>query len=57
VPDEQLSEVEAILDRSHGVTASSRGADYRQSGWTGFDEKAPAYTSEEIAREQTRYAL
>jgi hypothetical protein len=55
VSDDRASEVEAILDRSRGVTASSRGADYRQSGWSRFDDKAPAYTSEEIARERARY--
>jgi len=56
VADDRAREVEAILDRSRGVTASSRGADYRQSGWSGFDEKAPAYTSDEMARERARYA-
>lgn len=56
VGEDHVPAVEAILGRSRGVTASSRGADYRQSGWSGFDEKAPAYTSDERERERARYA-
>ncbi len=55
VEDSLASEAESVLDRHHGVDATTRGAAYRQSGWTAFDDKAPAYTREEIARERSTY--
>ena len=47
---------EAALDRNRSVDATTRGAAYRQSGWTGFDADAPAYTSDEVDRERATYA-
>ncbi|MGI4947196.1 MAG: hypothetical protein ACRYHC_00680 [Janthinobacterium lividum] len=56
VADAQIGDAEAVLDRNKSVDATARGAEYRQSGWTSFDAAAPAYTSDEIDRERSRYA-
>ncbi|SEM97127.1 hypothetical protein SAMN05192583_1709 [Sphingomonas gellani] len=56
VPDAQVAEAEAVLDRNRSVDVAARGAAYRQSGWTSFDADAPAYTSDEINRERATYA-
>lgn len=55
VPDDQIARAEAVLDRNKSVDASTRGAAYRQAGWAGFDADAPAYTSDQIDEERTRY--
>ncbi|MDB5662475.1 MAG: hypothetical protein JWM38_1634 [Sphingomonas bacterium] len=56
VPDDRVNEVEAVLDRNNSVTAAARGASYRESGWAGFDPKAPAYDADEMEVERARYA-
>ncbi|WP_267397022.1 MULTISPECIES: hypothetical protein [unclassified Sphingomonas] len=56
VPDGQLADAQAVLDRNGSVDATTRGAAYRQSGWTSFDAEAPAYTSDEVDRERATYA-
>lgn len=48
--------IEGILHGRSGVDALSRGAAYRQDGWTGYSADAPAYSSDEIARERGRFA-
>lgn len=54
--DETLAaEAEAVLDRHHSVDATARGNAYRQTGWTRFDDTAPAYTPDEIVTERDRY--
>jgi hypothetical protein len=55
VDDLQETEVRAILLRAGAVDLSTRGRLYRDSGWSSFDATAPAYTSEEIARERSLY--
>ncbi|WP_294330354.1 general stress protein [uncultured Sphingomonas sp.] len=55
VPDDRAAEAEAVLNRHRGVDAGTRGAAYRQSGWSQFDSDAPAYTRDEIARERATY--
>lgn len=35
--------VQGLLDRNQSIDAAKLGAEYRQSGWTRFDENAPAY--------------
>ncbi|KTF70169.1 general stress protein [Sphingomonas sp. HT-1] len=55
VPDDMVGEAEAILDGNRGVDAATRGAAYRQSGWSRFDSDAPAYTREDIERERSAY--
>jgi hypothetical protein len=56
VPDDQATEAEAVLDRNRAVDTSVRSAAYHASGWTSFDAKAPAYTSDEVDRERTLYS-
>jgi hypothetical protein len=55
VADAQVSEAEAVLDRNKSVDATTRGAAYRQSGWTSFDADAPAYTTDQVDQERSRY--
>ena len=49
--DSDVARAEATLDRSRTVDIAARGAAYRQTGWTGFDETAPAYTADQVERE------
>ncbi|WP_081469609.1 hypothetical protein [Sphingomonas sp. PAMC 26617] len=55
VPDDLVSEAEAVLQRNKSVDAATRGQAYRNSGWSSFDENAPAYTSEQVQRERGLY--
>ena len=48
-------QVEEILNRHGSVDAAARGLEYRERGWTGFDETAPAYGPQDIAEERSRY--
>ena len=41
--DERASMVEAILDGATPIDRDTRVAQYRQEGWTRFDEKADPY--------------
>ena len=56
VPDERANEAEAVLQRHNAVDAATRGAAYRESGWSRFDEDAPAFNREQIEEERGRYA-
>lgn len=53
--EDEIRRVEQILDGRGGVDAATRGRLYRQTGWSQFDEQAPPYSSEEIARERRLY--
>jgi hypothetical protein len=55
VPDDLVREAEAVLERNRSVDAQSRGASYRESGWSSFDDTAPAYTAEQVHEERARY--
>lgn len=55
VSDDLASQAETVLNNHRGVDAGTRGAAYRQSGWSSFDSDAPAYTRDEIARERSAY--
>lgn len=55
VADNRAEEAEAVLQRYGSVDAQTRGQAYRQSGWSRFDENAPAYSPEEIERERSLY--
>ncbi len=55
VDDALAPEAEAVLQRNSSVDAAERGSAYRQSGWSTFDDKAPAYTDDEVAAERNRY--
>jgi hypothetical protein len=55
VDDARASTAREILQRYKSVDPAVRGAAYRQSGWTSFDENAPAYTADQVAAERARY--
>lgn len=53
--DEEAALAQQILQSQSGILASERGAAYRESGWTRFDETADPYGVEEIRAERDRY--
>jgi hypothetical protein len=55
VDDARASTAREILQRYKPVDPTARGAAYRESGWTSFDDNAPVYTAEQIAAERARY--
>ncbi|WCM25894.1 hypothetical protein NDN01_17940 [Sphingomonas sp. QA11] len=55
VDDEHVALAEAALDSTPSVDIATRGAAYRQAGWTGFDAEAAPYSDAEISAERTRY--
>ncbi len=55
VHDDEEAAAQAILD-GRGVSADVRGAAYREKSWSGFDDQAPAYSAEEVARERAYWA-
>lgn len=57
VADADVVRSEAVLDRNQPVDTAARGTAYRDSGWDGFDETAPAYTADEIERERSAYGV
>ena len=55
VDDARASAAREILQRYKSVDPAVRGAAYRASGWSSFDENAPAYTAEQIGAERARH--
>lgn len=55
VPEADAAQAQSIFDANNAVDAGTRGATYRESGWSSFDADAPAYTTDEIARERSLY--
>jgi hypothetical protein len=55
VDDARASTAREILQRYRAVDPAVRGAAYQETGWTSFDENAPAYTPEQVAAERARY--
>ena len=55
VDDARAPAAREILQRYKAVDPAVRGAAYRESGWTSFDEHAPVFTPEQIAAERARY--
>lgn len=55
VDDARAPVAREILQRYKWVDPTVRGAVYRESGWTTFDESAPPYTPEQVAAERDRY--
>jgi hypothetical protein len=53
--DDQASKVEAIMRKHDPVDPAKRGKDYRDNGWTRFDEAAAPFDASQIEREQDRY--
>jgi len=54
VPDGERSRYESILNRS-AVNISERGAMYRKTGWSGFDETSGPYSADQVRRERETY--
>jgi len=55
VPDDMVSQAEPVLEHNNSVDAETRGSAYREQGWNGFDENAPAYDRDQVAAERSRY--
>jgi hypothetical protein len=55
VDDARASEAQTILQRQKSVDITARGRIYRDEGWSTFDDTAPAYTAEQVAKERVRY--
>jgi hypothetical protein len=55
VPDDMVSQAEAVLGRNNSVDATTRGNSYREQGWNSFDDSAPAYTHDQVVAERSRY--
>jgi hypothetical protein len=55
VADDKVASAQAILDSHRAVNPTARGNAYRESGWSRFDESAPPYSVDEVARERGRY--
>jgi hypothetical protein len=55
VDDVRAATAREILQRYNWVDPAVRGAAYRETGWTSFDESAPPYTADQIAAERARY--
>jgi hypothetical protein len=54
--DDARAERAADIMRAHGAADIERRAEqWRERGWTGFDENAQPYTPEEIDRERDGY--
>jgi hypothetical protein len=50
--DAEAARAEEILHRRGGADAATRGAAYREAGWSRFDETAPAWGADEIEAER-----
>lgn len=55
VGDEQAGVARTTLDSQPYVDVESRRAAYAAEGWSRFDENAPPYTAEQVARERARW--
>jgi len=54
VQEMQRGRVETILDGA-AVNIRDRGAAYRNTGWSTFDPKSPAYTADQVRKERELY--
>lgn len=57
VKDEDVERASDIMDDHGAVDIEERAAGWKQAGWTGFDERAAAYTPEQTARERKEAVL
>lgn len=55
VDDGLASTAQNILESGNSVDIAERGAAYRESGWTRFDDTAPAYSPTQVADERSRF--
>jgi hypothetical protein len=56
VPDADEAKYAAIMDES-AFDIAAREANYRKSGWTGYDPAAPAYDIDQIRKERDAYRM
>jgi len=54
--DDRADQAANILQRHHVINVDERAAEYRQSGWTRFDEGARPYTPDELTSFHSRSA-
>ena len=55
VPDDMAADAVALFGRYNAVDAATRGSAYRETGWSSFDDKAAAYSADEVSAERSRY--
>lgn len=55
VSDDKAAGAETALNGLNAIDATTRGAAYSETGWSGFDDKAAPYTNDEMLAERTRY--
>jgi hypothetical protein len=56
VPDADQAKYAAIMDEN-AFDIAAREANYRKSGWTGYDPAAPAYNVDQIRKEREIYRM
>lgn len=56
VDDNKVDDAADIMERRVPVDVEARGAQWREGGWTGYDQTAAPYSTEEAERERERYA-
>ena len=56
VDDGMAVRAEEVLQSNRAVRAADRRAVYQEEGWSRFDENAPDYSEDDIARERARYS-
>ena len=57
VADDEVERASDIMDDHGAVDIEERAAAWKKTGWTAFDEKAAAYTPEQIAQERKETVL
>jgi hypothetical protein len=55
--DARALRAQTLMRENGAVDFDMRHQDFKKSGWTGYDPKAPLYTAEEAARERNRRSL
>jgi len=53
-PDERANEIAHLLDHGGAVDVHERATDWRDRGWTGYDEDAQPYTTD-LVQEEANY--
>jgi hypothetical protein len=53
--DDEVEKVRQVFDRFGGSDAGTRRAQYREQGWSKFDENAEPLTADQIERERSLY--
>jgi len=56
VPDDEEADYLAIME-APAIDLAEREPTWRQTGWTGYDPEAPAFTPEQIRQERDSYRL